>query len=79
MVLLFWVLAYTGYNHSGRAGQINFMRGAMGLANAQRTLNYIRTITEFVSQPEWKNVVQFFGIINEPIGPELGLPQLQSL
>jgi glucan 1,3-beta-glucosidase len=55
------------------------MRGAMGLANAQRTLNYIRTITEFISQPEWKNVVQFFGIINEPIGPELGLPQLQSL
>ncbi|KAF5316969.1 hypothetical protein D9611_003606 [Ephemerocybe angulata] len=67
-----------GYNHSGRSGQINFMQGTMGLANAQRALNYIRIITEFISQPEWKNVVQFFGILNEPIMPQIGIPQLQS-
>ncbi len=39
-----------GYNHSGKLGQINFMYGVMGYANAQRTLDYIRTITEFISQ-----------------------------
>ncbi|KAJ3520446.1 hypothetical protein NMY22_g12754 [Coprinellus aureogranulatus] len=68
-----------GYNHSGRAGEINFMQGIMGLANAQRALNYIRTITEFISQPEWRNVVPFFGILNEPIMPVIGVGQLQSL
>lgn len=39
-----------GYNHSGKLGQVNFMNGIMGYANAQRTLDYIRTITEFISQ-----------------------------
>ena len=39
-----------GYNHSGKLGSLNFMSGIMGYANAQRTLDYIRTITEFISQ-----------------------------
>ncbi|KAF8270225.1 glycoside hydrolase superfamily [Lactarius quietus] len=49
-----------GYNHSGKQGQINFLDGFMGLANAQRTLDYIRIITEFISQPEYRNVVPFY-------------------
>ena len=69
----------SGYNHSGQYGQINFLRGIMGLANAQRALNYIRVITEFISQPEWKNVVTFLGILNEPIMPMIGVNQLRSL
>ncbi|KAF8339924.1 glycoside hydrolase superfamily [Cantharellus anzutake] len=55
-----------GYNHSGRIGQINFLMGPMGIANAQRALDYIRIITEFISQPEYSNVIPFFGFINEP-------------
>lgn len=39
-----------GYNHSGKLGQVDFLVGTMGIANAQRTLNYIRIITEFISQ-----------------------------
>lgn len=39
----------------------------MGIANAQRTLNYIRTLTEFISQDEYKNVVPMFSIMNEPV------------
>ena len=39
-----------GYNHSGKLGQVNFMNGVMGYANAQRTLDYIRIITGFISQ-----------------------------
>ncbi|KAF9050981.1 hypothetical protein BDZ89DRAFT_1153912 [Hymenopellis radicata] len=34
------------YNHSGKFGQINFLYGPMGLANAKRALNYIRIITD---------------------------------
>ncbi|KZP09046.1 glycoside hydrolase family 5 protein [Athelia psychrophila] len=55
-----------GLNHSGKLGSINFMYGVMGVANAQRALDYIRIITEFISQPEWTNVVPMFSVINEP-------------
>ncbi|CCA73562.1 related to EXG1-exo-beta-1,3-glucanase (I/II), major isoform [Serendipita indica DSM 11827] len=55
-----------GWNHSGKMGQVNFLNGVMGLANAQRTLDYIRILAEFISQPEYANIIQYFGIINEP-------------
>ncbi|KAF8881403.1 glycoside hydrolase superfamily [Gymnopilus junonius] len=54
-----------GFNHSGKSGAINFLQGNMGLANAERTLYYIRILTEFISQPEYRDVVPLFGIINE--------------
>jgi hypothetical protein len=37
----------------------------MGVANAQRALDYIRIIAEFISQPEYRDVVQLFGVMNE--------------
>jgi hypothetical protein len=40
-----------GWNHLGRLGTIGFLNGPMGYANAQRTLNYIRIMAEFISQP----------------------------
>ncbi|KAJ7692426.1 glycoside hydrolase superfamily [Mycena rosella] len=52
-----------GYNHSGKGGQINFLNGIMGVANAQRALDYIRIIAEFISQPEYRDVVPMFGIL----------------
>ncbi|KAG8945354.1 hypothetical protein FRC04_000889 [Tulasnella sp. 424] len=67
-----------GYNHSGKGGQINFLYGPMGLANAQRTLEYIRIITEFISQPEWAPVIPMFGIINEPVVTSIGKDELTS-
>ncbi|MBW0491672.1 hypothetical protein O181_031387 [Austropuccinia psidii MF-1] len=54
-----------GWNHSGKFGSIGFLRGAMGIANAQRTLNYVRTLTEFISQPQYKNVIPMFSVLNE--------------
>lgn len=51
----------------------------MGMANAQRALNYIRIFTEFFSQPEWKNVVVIFGIMNEPMAGTIGESQLEAL
>ena len=51
----------------------------MGIANAQRTLNYIHIITEFISQPEWQPVVPMFGIINEPLLSTIGTEEVRGL
>lgn len=61
-----------GWNHSGRLGTIGVLNGPMGLANAQRSLDYIRIIAEFISQPQYRNVVTMFGITNEPQGSTVG-------
>ncbi|KAF8636641.1 hypothetical protein AX17_003449 [Amanita inopinata Kibby_2008] len=61
-----------GWNHSGRFGTINFLNGPMGFANAQRSLDYIRILTEFISQPQYRDVITMFGIINEPAGNIMG-------
>ncbi|KAG9318334.1 glycoside hydrolase family 5 protein [Chiua virens] len=61
-----------GWNHSGKLGTINVLNGPMGFANAQRSLDYIRIIAEFISQPEYRDVVVMFGITNEPEGPIVG-------
>ncbi|KAL5483051.1 hypothetical protein ACEPAI_8280 [Sanghuangporus weigelae] len=68
-----------GYNHSGKLGQINFLRGVMGYANAQRMLGYVRIITEFIAQPEYKDLIPMFGIINEPRASDIGKDVLSSV
>lgn len=68
-----------GYNHSGKQGEINFLNGVMGVANAQRALEYIRVFTEFISQPEYSNVVPMFGIVNEALISTIGRNELTSL
>lgn len=50
----------------------------MGIANAERTLYYIRVLTEFVSQPEYQNLIPIFGIINEPLIGLIGAPPMTS-
>ncbi|SPC62052.1 related to EXG1 - exo-beta-1,3-glucanase (I/II), major isoform [Ustilago sp. UG-2017b] len=66
------------YNHSGRVGFINFLQGLMGKANGERTINYIRQITQFISQPEIRPVVPMLSVINEPYAISIGQPALQS-
>ena len=68
-----------GYNPSGKFGSINWMKTIMGLANAERSLDYIRSFAEFISQPEWRNVVPMFGIVNEPLLEVIGRDQLTRL
>jgi len=70
--------SHNAYNHGGRFGVTNFMKGGMGMANAQRTLYYIQVFTEFINQPEWRNVVPMFSIMNEPIITSLGPSQLRA-
>lgn len=55
-----------GYNHGGRLGVFNFLNSPSGMVSAQRALDTIRVITEFIAQPEISNVVPLFGILNEP-------------
>jgi glucan 1,3-beta-glucosidase len=68
-----------GLNHSGRLGQINFLNGIMGIANAQRALDYIRIITEFISQDQYQNLVPYFGIANEVYVSTIGKDAMTSL
>ncbi|TCD64392.1 hypothetical protein EIP91_004140 [Steccherinum ochraceum] len=67
-----------GYNHSGKSGQINFLNGPMGVANAQRMLDYIRVFTEFISQPEYLHVIPSFGIVNEALLKTIGQDSISA-
>jgi len=68
-----------GWNHSGKLGTVNLLNGPMGFANAQRTLDYIRIFAEFISQPEYRDVVIIFGITNEPKGQDIGQDTMARL
>ncbi|KAG8901579.1 hypothetical protein FRB99_005212, partial [Tulasnella sp. 403] len=67
-----------GWNHSGRLGRPNFLYGVMGLANADRTLDYLRILIQFISQPQYKDVVPMLGLINEAFTPDLGDYEMNS-
>ncbi|KAL8284183.1 hypothetical protein RQP46_004932 [Phenoliferia psychrophenolica] len=67
-----------GWNHSGKTGSVGFMNGVMGVANAQRCLNHIRVLAEFLSIPENAEVVPMFGILNEPQVWVMGDESLRS-
>lgn len=67
-----------GFNHSGRLGYINFLQGVMGIANAQRGLEYIRILTEFISQPEYSHIA-LWGFMNEAKLKDIGEDILSHL
>ncbi|KAF8228078.1 glycoside hydrolase [Tricholoma matsutake] len=54
------------------------MHGTMGIANAQRTLTYLRIITQFVSQDQYRDVVGIVGIVNEILWATVGEIPVQS-
>ncbi|PBK97236.1 glycoside hydrolase [Armillaria gallica] len=63
-----------GWNHSGKSGT----HGTMGIANAERTLTYLRILTEFVSQDQYRDVVGIVGIVNEILWATIGQTSVQS-
>jgi aryl-phospho-beta-D-glucosidase BglC (GH1 family) len=70
-----------GWNHSGYGrgvDAINWLKGLMGIANAQRSLDHIRIITEFISQPQYAPLVPMFGIVNEPFAAQLDRRALEA-
>lgn len=60
------------FNHAGVLNAMNWMYGTMGIANAQRSLEIVRSIAEFISQPQYTDVVVMFGLVNEPQLYKLG-------
>ena len=55
-----------GWNHSGRLGPINWLRGTDGQKNGQLTLDLHKQLSKFFAQPRYKNLVTFYGLVNEP-------------
>lgn len=55
-----------GWNHSGKQGQIGWLDGPNGTVNAQRTLDIHTQLAKFFSQDRYKNIVVFYGLVNEP-------------
>lgn len=55
-----------GWNHSGRQGSVDFISGPDGATNAQRTLEIHQQLSTFFAQERYKNVIAFYGLVNEP-------------
>lgn len=61
-----------GWNHSGRQGSIDWLVGPNGTTNAQRSLEIHDQLSKFFAQERYRNVVAFYGLVNEPA---LSIPQ----
>ncbi|KAJ0283514.1 hypothetical protein Brms1b_001501 [Colletotrichum noveboracense] len=60
-----------GWNHSGRQGVIGWLNGTDGATNAQRSLDLHDRLSKFFAQDRYKNIVSFYGLVNEPKMTEL--------
>ena len=55
-----------GWNHSGRQGKPGWLSGPDGEENAKRTLEIHEKLAKFFAQPRYRNVIAFYGLVNEP-------------
>lgn len=55
-----------GWNHSGRQGDIGWLNGTNGAMNGQRTIDIHNQLSQFFTQPRYKNLVTMYGLVNEP-------------
>lgn len=55
-----------GWNHSGHQGAIGWLNGTDGDLNAQRSLDIHNQLSQFFAQERYKNIVAFYGLVNEP-------------
>lgn len=55
-----------GWAHSGHQGTINWLNGADGDTNGQRSLDIQDQLSQFFAQDRYKNVVALYGLVNEP-------------
>lgn len=60
-----------GWNHSGRQGIIRWLNGTDGTLNGDRTIDIHKQLSEFFTQPRYKNIVTMYGLVNEPRMVEL--------
>lgn len=55
-----------GWTHSGKVGTIGWLNGTDGALNGQRTLDVHDQLSQFFTQPRYKNIVTMYGLVNEP-------------
>lgn len=55
-----------GWNHSGRQGPIGWLNGTDGALNGQRALDFHDQLSKFFAQDRYKNIIAFYGLVNEP-------------
>jgi hypothetical protein len=55
------------------------MSGVMGIVNAVRTLEILRSFTEFLSQDQYKDVVTMLSLVNEVQNQKVGKDIIFSL
>ena len=55
-----------GWNHSGRQGTIGWLNGTDGTLNAQRSLSIHNQLSQFFAQDRYKDIISFYGLVNEP-------------
>ena len=55
-----------GWNHSGRAGDANWIQGPDGDLNRARSLEMHDKLSKFFAQPRYQNIIAFYGQANEP-------------
>lgn len=60
-----------GWNHSGHQGAIGWLNGTDGTLNGDRTIAIHKQLSEFFTQPRYKNIVTMYGLVNEPRMVEL--------
>ncbi|KAI1826991.1 glycoside hydrolase superfamily [Xylaria intraflava] len=60
-----------GWNHSGRQGTIGWLNGTNGDLNRQRSLDIHDRLSKFFAQDRYKNIITFYGLVNEPKMTEL--------
>jgi glucan 1,3-beta-glucosidase len=63
-----------GWNHSGRQGVIGWLNGTDGALNGQRTIDLHNQLSQFFSQPRYKNIITMYGLVNEPRMTFLDIP-----
>ena len=69
----------SGWNHSGKLGPIGFLQSAMGLANAQRTLDYLAALAVFCTRDGVRQVVGMLSVANEVPLLQVGQVAVKSL
>ncbi|KAI6249460.1 putative glucan 1,3-beta-glucosidase D [Erysiphe necator] len=55
-----------GWNHSGKLGQIGWLNGTNGSLNMRRSLEIHDQLSKFFAQDRYKNIICFYGLVNEP-------------
>ncbi|KAK3673880.1 hypothetical protein LTR78_006082 [Recurvomyces mirabilis] len=60
-----------GWNHSGRQGAIGWLNGTDGTTNGDRTIAIHDQLSQFFTQPRYKNIIAMYGLVNEPRMVEL--------